>query len=1249
MFKFLFLLSDSKGYILKEAKKLIDNKYPNEMEFRFMNIGEINENEELLIKCIEEIQLSDFIFIAVHGGIGLYRNFNSIIDKFSGKKKMFIKSGLDEENRALFPKTGLKDEEYIRILSYYQKSEKYNYYNMILYIASTFGIKIYEYELPKPSVWEGIYLPGKDINPKEYLKELKDTNKTVIGILFYSNYVHTNNTEAIDYLIDTIEKYGAIPLPIYTGSAPDESIGRKGINWTIDNLLILDGEAAVDAVINTMGFSQTTLGNPGDGQSIIVNSIFEKLGVPVLQAIISYREYEEWKNSIKGLDNVSLTCGVYQPEFDGQLITSIFSSTEIDKDDLGERKVISPVKERVEKITRLALNWANLRKTPNKDKKVAIIFHNMPPRNDMIGSAFGLDTPKSVFNIVEGLKDMDISTEYDFQDGEEIINRIIDTVSNDNRWLTADRVLNKSTDTIKSEQYKYWLEKLPEKVQDKIEESWGKAPGEFMVYDSNMPVPGILNGNIFIGLQPSRGYGEKADEVYHSTDIVPPHQYIAYYRWIKYIFKADVIIHVGTHGTLEWLPGKQIALSEECYPDICIDDIPHIYPYIIDIPGEGIQAKRRSYCAIIDHLIPSLMKSGSYDYIKELDELIKQYYHASQGDLGKLITIEKQIIDLSIDNNINMDLKLDRKYMEKSFGEFIEKLHGWIDEIKGSLIKDGLHIFGEVPNGERFDNLAVALLRLKNGEIPSLMEAICQGYGFDYNYLMDNPYDLYATGKTNIMVLDGLDEKSREIVSEFGKEQYSIDKIEDVLYRTIPEYNGNNFTELKEVLKFLTSVIKGKLDSTTDEMKYLLEGVNGRFVPPGGSGCPTRGNVDILPTGRNFYSIDPTKVPTRASYEVGKRLGDDLLNRYMRDEGKLPESIAIIVYSGETMKTYGDDISEILYLMGIRPKWLENTDKVIGIEVIPIEELNRPRIDVTLRISGLFRDTFPNLIELVEEAVNIVAALDEDIEDNYIRKHVLKDIEELMEKGINFEEAKEESLMRIFGCPPGTYGAGVKLLIESKNWENIDDLGDVYSLWGGHAYGKNVHGRIVKEVFKRRLSNIDVTIKNESSMEIDMLDSDDYYNYHGGLIAAVRSFSGKKPRSYSGNTSYPSRTKLNDINEETAKIMRSRILNPKWFEGLQKHGYKGAQEISAMVDIAFGWDATSDVVEDWMYEEIAESYVFNKERKDWIESHNPWAVHSIMERLLEANQRGMWKAKDESLEKLRKLYVDIEGNIEEHL
>jgi cobaltochelatase CobN len=519
---------------------------------------------------------------------------------------------------------------------------------------------------------------------------------------------------------------------------------------------------------------------------------------------------------------------------------------------------------------------------------------------------------------------------------------------------------------------------------------------------------------------------------------------------------------------------------------------------------------------------------------------------------------------------------------------------------------------------------------------------------------------------TNFMKLDLVEEKCGEIMGLLLETGFDAGSAEDVIDKAFGlqslslsdsvssiQVGSNQYVAkkagLSQVLKFACTTVKPKLDAVTDEIKYFTEGIKGRFVPPGGSGCPTRGRVSILPTGRNFYSIDPAAIPTRAAWEVGMRLGDGLMERFLKDEGKYPEGIVMVVYGGETMKTCGDDIAEALYLMGVKPKWLENSDRVTGLEVIPYEILGHPRVDVTLRITGLFRDTFPNIIELVEDAVNLAASLEEDEEANYIRRNILRDIGKLKGEGLTEDDAVQQAGMRIFGCPPGTYGAGVDILINSKNWKDSSDLGNIYTTWGGHAYGRKIHGLKVRNAFADRLAAADATVKNESSMEIDMLESDDYYNYHGGLISAVKTHSGKMPRSYSGDSSDPSRTKIKNVNEETARIMRARIMNPKWFEGLKKHGYKGAQEIAAMVDIVFGWDATSEVVEDWMYDKITENYLFDDEKREWIKSVNPWAIHSMTERLLEASQRGMWNASEETLEKLKGLYLDIEGNIEDLL
>ncbi|WP_462427790.1 cobaltochelatase subunit CobN, partial [Fusobacterium varium] len=725
-------------------------------------------------------------------------------------------------------------------------------------------------------------------------------------------------------------------------------------------------------------------------------------------------------------------------------------------------------------------------------------------------------------------------------------------------------------------------------------------------------------------------------------DFIIPHQYYSFYKWIKEVFKADVIYHVGTHGTLEWLPGKEVGLSDRCCPDFNIDDIPHLYPYSINISGEGLQAKRRSNAVLISYMIPALTLSGEYEDIEEIDDLIKQYYLAEIGKDSKVIDLKENIIKRVLEYKYNLDMDITEEEIRKNYSLFINKLHSYIEELKSSVIKDGLHILGEAPVGDRLASLIHALLRIENCGMMAAEEAVGKSLGYDIEALKENPHGHNKIGKTNLMILDDIRNITVEIVREIlGEKKYQtvVEKTKE--YKIIDE----SYIILLE--KNILEIVLPKILETKKESKSVVDGANGKFIVPGQSGYPTRGNINILPTGTNFYSIDPYKIPSRASWKVGIKLAEELMNRYIEDEGKLPQNIAMILYSGDTIKTNGDDIAEALYLMGVKPVWLNNGDRVIGLEAIPYEELRRPRIDVTLRISGLFRDTFPTLIKLLEDGVNIVSQLDEDDEINYIRKNLKDDIEKLLKEGYNFSEAENLSKVRIFGCPPGTYGTGVRILIESQQWETRDDLGQAYINWSSHAYSSNYHGTKLENMFVKRLKNIDVTVKNEASVELDMLESDDYYAYHGGLTAAVKYASGKEARSYSGNTSDPNNVKIKSLNEETARIMRARILNPKWLEGLKRHGYKGAMEVSAMVDIVFGWDATAEVAEDWMYDRITEKYVQNIENREWIKENNPHALMNITERLLEAEQRGMWSASQEKLNELRKIYMTIEGDIVE--
>jgi cobaltochelatase CobN len=1216
----------------------------------FYNSYMVDTDNTVLNTCRMDIEDADFVFIFIHGGLTQFKRFDSIMTEFKGKKRFFIWSGFEEENIIAQKQSGISKSEHLEISKYVLDANYDNCYNLFKYLGADYGKLDIEYKPPTPSQWEGIYYKGEVLTDTEvYIKKAQESKLPVVAVLFHSKNVNENNTKHIDEIINNIEKNNAFPFPVFISPVPNMSVGCRGLKWTIENILKTDGKNNINVIINTVGYSQSMLADPGDGTTQIERSIFEDIGVPVLQAMGTYQSYENWQESLRGIDAMTFPGSVYFPEFDGQIITTTVSYAKYVTDEIGDRIVFLPIPDRIDAVVRLAINWAKLSFINNKDKKIAILFHNMPPRNDMIGCAFGLDTPQSVYLMVEDLKKSGFQTEYEFEDGDDIIQRIIDGVSNDQRWLSADEALKRSIDIISKENYEEWFSNIAEKAQNELVRDWGDPPGDFMVHDGQLPVPGILNGNVFIGLQPSRGYEDKAEEIYHSTDIVCPHQYISFYKWLKFGFKADVVMHVGTHGTLEWLPGKEIGLSESCYPYITIDDIPHLYPYSITVEGEGIQAKRRSHAVLLDHLIPALIPSGSYGEMGEIDELLKQYYQAVSQDQGKVSIIEEQLKKLATENDFLTDLNITEEEMNADFEEFIEKLHSWTEEIKYTLIKDGLHIFGKAPVEDKLHSLICALTRIPNGSTPSLTQAMCKAMELDYDDLKDNPTKVNSGGLTNLMLFEEVEITSRNIVADFMESNYDFDGLPAIFDKYITASTKEKTEDLYTVLHFIVDTVIPKLEDTVDEMGNFIEGVNGNIVPPGASGAPTRGKVSILPTGRNFYSIDPSAVPTKAAWEVGKQLGDQLIERYVEDNDKYPEAIAIVIYSGETMKTCGDDVAQVLYLMGIKPRWLENSDKVVGFEKIPMDELKRPRIDVTLRVSGLFRDTFPNLMEYIEDVVNYVVTLDESEDENYIKRNFNQEVLELIENGVSVESAQEEAGMRIFSDPPGTYGAGVNMLIESKNWTDYTDLGDVYTFWGGYAYGKNFHGKQVTEVFARRLSKTQVTVKNESSMEIDMLESDDFYNYHGGLISAVRTHSGEKPTAFCGDTSDPSRVKTKKVEEQAAKIMRARILNPKWFDGLTEHGYKGAQEISGMVDFVFGWDATSDIIEDWMYEKISEHYLFNEERLNWINDVNPWAVQNITERLLEANQRGMWDAKDESIEKIKEIYMSVEGDIEEKI
>ncbi|MCW4034431.1 MAG: cobaltochelatase subunit CobN, partial [Candidatus Bathyarchaeota archaeon] len=902
----------------------------------------------------------------------------------------------------------------------------------------------------------------------------------------------------------------------------------------------------------------------------------------------------------------------------------------------------APIPERINKVVRLSINWAKLRKLSNSEKKVAIIFHNYPPRNDTIGHALGLDSPVSVHKIMADLKDSGYTLGSMPENGEKLIEIIINGLTNDRRWASSGELAKRSIDKISKTQYLQWFKELPSETQEKMQNHWGAPPGKLFNYKNELLVSGLITGNVYVGLQPPRGFLEDPASIYHSPDLPIPHHYYAYYRWIRDVFKANVIMHIGTHGSLEWLPGKSLGLSDACFSDATISDLPHVYIYNITDPGEGIQSKRRSYCCIIEHLVPVMHNADSYEELAKLQVQLQEYYQTKAVDKNKVPVAQRLIWETVVEAKLDHDLYVTEDEAFSDFDAFLEKLHDYIHELSDAQIRDGLHILADPPEGSRLDEFIVTLTRLSNGSVPSLRQSLAEMQGYNYEDLIANRGKLNDNGKTNGEIISDVHNLALKLIENFHETGFDPEQIDSVMQTVL----GKTDSKVRQCLKYIENFLAPALAKTTDELTNTIDECESQYIPSGPSGSMTRGMADILPTGRNFYSVDPRAVPSPASWRVGVALADSLLERYLKEEGKYPETLGIIIWATDTMKTKGDDIAEILYLMGIRPVWEDTSGRVTGIEVIPLEELKRPRVDVTIRMSGMFRDAFPNIVHLIDEAVAIVASLKESFDQNFVSKHVETEVKEMVAEGLDIQTARENACFRIFGDRPGAYGTGICEAIDSKNWKDQKDLSDIYVSWGCYAYGRKNYGLSVPKQFKKRLSKIDITVKNQDSREYDILDGDDWYDAHGGMITAVKTLRGTAPRSFCGDTSDPDRVKNRSTDEETKYVFRSRLYNPKWIESVKRHGYSGAADLSRTVDFVFGWDATVEVVEDWMYEKLAEKYVLDASMQEWLKEVNPYALQNMVERFLEAIERGMWQATEEMKQQLQKLYLNIEGVLE---
>ncbi len=1246
--------------------------FPEIKAFNPANLASGSTEEDGQRQILEAAQTADVVVLRLLGGKrAMPEIFDSLVRLCHEKGTPLIACpGHQEWDQELVTACNVPPSELDAVFSYLIRGGVANFQNLFLFLSDSYLGSENGHEAPAEVPWEGIYHPAEPdgVSANDFTARRFQAERPSVAILFYRAHWMSGNLQTIDALISRLEELDVNVLPVYSFSLKHNPEGDGQVNRTFTEILCdSNGEPRINCIVNTMGMSMTDLQEDvatfATGPQV---DYLDQLNVPIIQGIFSTGSEAEWEESELGLGPIDTAMSIALPEFDGRIITVPISfKEEVRTGSNGINGKIDarlqrnlPRADRIDFLARLAVKWAALRLKPNSEKRIAIILSNYPTKDARVGNAVGLDTPASVVNVLNAMKGAGYQVTNIPTDGDELVHRIIERCSNDTDTLTEEQ-LRLAAGHVSAKQYSEWFTNFPQPVKEELTEAWGEPPGQVYRTGDDLAIAGIDLGNVFVGLQPPRGFGENPIAVYHSPDLAPTHHYVAYYRWVRDIFKADAMVHVGKHGTMEWLPGKGIGLSNSCYPEVTLEDVPLFYPFIINNPGEGAQAKRRAHATIVDHLIPPMTTADSYGDIARLEQLMDEHYQCQTLDPAKLPLLEGQIWDMVRQADLDRDLGVEE--LPEDFGEFILHIDGYLCELKDAQIKDGLHTLGEVPQGEQMTGLLSSLTRLDTGAVPSLRRSLAEAMGLDYAKILDDPA-LAAPEPVPAALMNGDDSPIRtqgdllERLEELSRSAYTL--LDSDGFRkqgvasAVEQLLGADDAQTSTVLNYVTDTLHPALLRTTDEIGNLLRGLGGQFVPAGPSGAPTRGMANILPTGRNFYSVDPKTIPSPTAWDMGIGLADALLSVYMEEEGAYPEMVGLVIWGTSAMRTHGDDIAQVFALLGVKPVWQQESRRITGLEVIPLKELGRPRIDVTVRISGFFRDAFPNLIELIDQAVQLVASLDESPEDNMVLKHLQEDqASDITDKSYGgqspVDSERNPSLYRIFGSKPGTYGAGILAAIDERNWENVQDLAEVYTAWGGYAYTGQDFGVHARDQFRRRFGQIVVAAKNQDNREHDIFDSDDYMQYHGGMIATVRALTGQNPQQFFGDSSDPTRARVRKLEDEARRVFRTRVVNPKWIDSMKRHGYKGAFELSATVDYMFGYDATAQVIEDWMYENVTESYVLDPETQEFFQQSNPWALRDIVERLLEAIERGMWEnPPPEMKEKLQQMFLDLEADLE---
>ena len=1065
--------------------------------------------------------------------------------------------------------------------------------------------------------------------------DLKDPLAPCVGLILQRTHLVTGDDAHYVAMVQELEAMGARVIPVFAGGL-DFSKPVEEFFWD-RSIKGVEPIVIVDAAVSLTGFA--LVGGPARQDHPKAIESLKRLNRPYMCALpLVFQTTEEWEESDLGLHPIQVALQIAIPELDGAIEPIILSGR-----DASTGKAIA-LQDRIEAIAGRALKWVNLRKKPKLDKKVAITVFSFPPDKGNVGTAAYLDVFGSIFEVMKALQ----GNGYDLEDVPETAKELMEAVIHDAQAQYNSPELNIAY-RMSVEEY----ERLTP-YSERLETNWGKPPGHLNSDGQNLLIYGKSFGNVFIGVQPTFGYEGDPMRLLFSRSASPHHGFAAYYTYLNQIWKADAVLHFGTHGSLEFMPGKQMGMSGDCYPDNLIGNIPNLYYYAANNPSEATIAKRRSYAATISYLTPPAENAGLYKGLQELSELIGSYQ--TLKETGRGVPIVNTIVDKARLCNLDQDIALPdvdaKELSNEERDNVVGSVYRKLMEIESRLLPCGLHVIGKPPTQEEAVATLVNIANLDREEdgLQSLTRIIASSIGRNIDEIYKNSdrgiledvellqqITLACRAAVNALVQAQVDADGRvDLITKLnffniGKKAPWIEALHDLGYTKV---DADLLKPLFEYLEFCLEQV-----CADNELGALLKALEGEYVLPGPGGDPIR-NPDVLPTGKNIHALDPQSIPTSAAVQSAKIVVDRLLERQKIDNGgNYPETIACVLWGTDNIKTYGESLAQIMWMVGVKPV-PDALGRVNKLELLSLEELGRPRVDVVVNCSGVFRDLFINQMNLLDQAVKMAAEADEPLEMNFVRKHAL---EQAAEMGINLRQAAT----RIFSNASGSYSSNVNLAVENSTWEDESELQEMYLKRKSFSFDSDNPGMMAESrgMFERALKTADATFQNLDSSEISLTDVSHYFDSDPTKIVATLREDGKKPAAYIADTT-TANAQVRTLSETVRLDARTKMLNPKWYEGMLSHGYEGVRELSKRLVNTMGWSATAGAVDNWVYEDVNTTFIDDPEMCKRLMDLNPNSFRKMVGTLLEVNGRGYWETSQENLDRLQQLYQEVEDRIE---